>query len=66
MDQELEEQKDKTADKDLQALRPGTMDIDKLNAALEAMREGLSEKDLEEIIAAMNEEYLETDDDNTL
>lgn len=39
----------------------GTMDVDKLATALEAMREGLTEQELDEIAEAMNAEYIEPD-----
>ncbi|MDZ4672392.1 MAG: hypothetical protein SH821_16140 [Phototrophicales bacterium] len=42
-------------------LQAGTMDVDKLMEAIVAMREGLSEAELEAIIADMNEEYIEDD-----
>ncbi|MBZ0321179.1 MAG: hypothetical protein K8L91_32495 [Anaerolineae bacterium] len=41
------------------SLKAGTMNVDQLASAFESMREGLSEADLQEIVAAMNEEYLE-------
>lgn len=41
------------------SLQAGTMNVDQLASALESMREGLSEVNLQEIVAAMNEEYLE-------
>lgn len=41
------------------SLQAGTMNVDRLAAALESMREGLNEADLQEIVTAMNEEYLE-------
>jgi hypothetical protein len=44
-------------------LHPGTVDMNSLLAALEDIREGLSEEDFAEIERAMNEEYIETLDD---
>lgn len=44
-------------------LHPGTVDMNSLLAALEDIREGLSEEDFAEIERAMNEEYIEALDD---
>lgn len=48
-------------DADPVALVPGTMDVDKLEAALAHMREGLTTDQLDEIVSAMNEEYIAPD-----
>ncbi|MAS32369.1 MAG: hypothetical protein CL610_00085 [Anaerolineaceae bacterium] len=40
----------------------GTMDVEKLMRGIDAMREGLTQEELEEIADAMNEEYIEVDD----
>jgi hypothetical protein len=37
-------------------LRAGTMNVDALMSAVEEIREGLTEQELDEMIAAMNEE----------
>lgn len=42
----------------------GTMDVDKLAASLDLIRENLVEEDIEEIIQAMNEEYIELNDEH--
>lgn len=44
-------------------LHSGTVDMNSLLAALEDIREGLSEEDFAEIERAMNEEYIEALDD---
>jgi hypothetical protein len=45
-------------------LQAGTMDIDSLLAAAQAIRESMSPEDYEEMLAAMNEEYIEPVDEN--
>ncbi|MDQ7027693.1 MAG: hypothetical protein Q9P01_19035 [Anaerolineae bacterium] len=45
-------------------LKAGTMDVDVLLAAVDDMRRGLSNDDLNEMLAAMNEEYIKPADDN--
>lgn len=45
-------------------LRPGTTDVDALIEAIDQMREGLTEQQLDEIVAAMNEEYIEPFDES--
>jgi uncharacterized radical SAM superfamily Fe-S cluster-containing enzyme len=47
-------------------LTPNTMDADGLEVAFKRMREGLSEEELDDIVTAMNEEYIEELDDDTL
>ena len=42
-----------------QELRAGTMDIDALTAAARLIREGFSDEEWEQVVAAMNEEYIE-------
>lgn len=38
--------------------------IQRLNAAMDAMRDGLSQEELDEMTAAMNEDYIEAVDDS--
>lgn len=40
-------------------LRIGTMNVDTLMQAVEQIREGLTEEEIETMVAAMNEEYIE-------
>lgn len=39
----------------------GTMDVEKLEATMESIRNSLTQEELDEIIWAMNEEYIEPD-----
>ena len=50
-------------DGQLTDLQLGTVNLDELLAALEDIREKLSEEDFAEIERAMNEEYIEALDD---
>jgi len=45
-------------------LRSGTMDIDALTEAARKIREGFSDEEWEEVVAAMTEEYIEPVDDD--
>lgn len=45
-------------------LRAGTMNIDALLEAVREMHEGITESDWDEIVQAMNEEYIEPVDDD--
>jgi len=45
-------------------LRPGTMDVDKLIIAIDKIREGMSEAEIDAMVAAMNEEYIEPFDED--
>jgi uncharacterized alpha-E superfamily protein len=49
---------------DVSMLRPGTMDVDALLEAAREIREGFSKEEWEEIVAAMNEEYIEPVDED--
>ena len=40
----------------------GTMNVDELMRGIDAIREGLSQQELDEIVKAMNEEYVEIDE----
>lgn len=44
--------------------RAGTMDINALMRAVDEFREGLTEEELDEMIALMNEEYIELWDES--
>ncbi len=44
-------------------LRPGTMDVDALTRAVDEIRAGLTDEQLEIMTAAMNEEYIEPFDE---
>jgi hydroxymethylpyrimidine/phosphomethylpyrimidine kinase len=46
-------------------LKAGTMDMDRLLHAVHAMWDGLDEPEIEAIVQAMNEEYIEPDTDIT-
>lgn len=43
-------------------LVPGTMNVEKLMQGIDAMREGLTQEELNAIADAMNEEFVEMDD----
>jgi uncharacterized protein YeeX (DUF496 family) len=45
-------------------LKAGTMDINKLLEAVDKIREGMSQEEIDEMIALMNEEYIEEVDDS--
>lgn len=45
-------------------LQAGTMDVDALLAAVDDIRGSMSEEDLDEMIATMNEDYIEAVDDS--
>lgn len=45
-------------------LHAGTMDVDALLNALDALTDGLTKDDISTMIAAMNDEYIEPTDDN--
>ena len=44
-------------------LRAGTMNVDALMRAVDQIREGLTEEEIETMVAAMNEEYVEPFDE---
>src|SRR3990172_7326380 len=44
-------------------LVPGTMDVKRLEAVVEAMREGLTQEELNELADTIDEEYIKPDDD---
>lgn len=46
------------------SLRAGTMDVEALLAAARQIRDGLSERELHDMIKDMNEEYVESTDDD--
>lgn len=46
-----------------EALRAGTMDVDALLSAAAELTDDLTESEVEEMVAAMNEEYIEPVDD---
>lgn len=45
-------------------LLTGTMNVDALMRAVDEIREGLTEAEIDEMIAAMNEEYIEPFDES--
>jgi hypothetical protein len=53
-----------TSDEEDTELRAGTMNVDALMRAVDEIREGLTQQELDEMIAAMNEEYIEPFDES--
>jgi uncharacterized protein YeeX (DUF496 family) len=63
-DEELRQLRDyvnqrQVREQDNTELRAGTMNVDALMRAVDQIREGLTEQEIETMIAAMNEEYIE-------
>ena len=59
-DEELPRQLDEIfRDAEPVKLVPGTMDVEKLEAAMESIRNSFTKEELDEVVQAMNEEYIE-------